>query len=136
MKEAKEQVKDSAKVSEKIANVVSAIAFILGMGVFAYMGVQNWLPFLLLVAGIAILLKLVLKGNHFDTIVTLIVFGGAFITSLLGFFGVVFLPSLFILGAVYFILRQFFSFKSSANDKKAARLRMEEENSVDDKDNM
>jgi len=101
-----------AKGSEKPANVISAIAFILCTGIFAYIGVQSWLPFLILNLGIAVTLRQVILRHHFDTIFCSIVFGGAFITSLLGFFSVVFLPSLCILGAVYYIARQFFAFKT------------------------
>jgi hypothetical protein len=101
-----------AKGSEKPANVISAIAFILCTGIFAYIGVQSWLPFLILNLGIAVTLRQIILRHHFDTIISSIVFGGAFVSSLLGFFSVVFLPSLCILGAIYYIIRQFFSFKT------------------------
>jgi hypothetical protein len=113
--------------SHKLANVISAIVFVLCMGIFAYIGVQNWLPFLILNAGIGITLRQVLVKNHVDTIVCLLIFGAAFITSLLGFFAVVFLPSLFILAGIYFIIRQFVSLQSTKTKTGATTIEVDEE---------
>lgn len=99
--------------SSKPANIAAAIVFILCTGLFSYTGVQNWLPFLVLNLGIAVIVRQMLLRNHVDTIVMLVLFGAAFVSTLLGFFAVVFLPAIFIIAAVYFIVRQFFSFKST-----------------------
>lgn len=107
--------------SDRPYNVAAAIVFVLITAIFAYMGVVSWLPALLLAIGFALTLRQILKGHRLDVIVCAIIFGGAFFSSFLDFFGRIFLPALFVLGGVYFILRQFFSFQSAPKAEVVAQ---------------
>ncbi len=101
--------------SPKICNTVAAIVFIVGIGVLSYMGVYDWMPALALVTGIALLVRQALNMHHLDVIVTVLVFGALFFSSFMQFFARVFFPTFLMIGAVYYILRQFFEFKSKGD---------------------
>lgn len=95
--------------STKIYNVIAAIIFLVGTGSFAYMGVINWLPPLAIIIGLAITVRQLLLGYHLDALVALVLFGSCFFASFLTFFSRVFLPTFLMLGAFYYIARQFIS---------------------------
>ena len=97
--------------SSKLYNVIAATIFLVGIGIFSYMGVINWLPPLCIVVGVSIATRQLLLGLHFDAIVTLVIFGACFFSSFLTLFSRIFLPTFLILGALYFIGRQFFKIR-------------------------
>lgn len=118
--------------SEKPYNVMAGVVFLFGIGSLAYMGIYDWLPALCLVTGTSILLRQFFLGYHIDALVTIIIFGAAFISSFLQLFARIFLPTFLMLGAIYYILRQFISF----HDKlvvKATDVHIEPSEEIDEK---
>jgi predicted membrane protein len=103
--------------SQKPYNIVAAIIFIMGIGSFSYMGTLNWLPPLTIVVGLAIVIRQMLMGYHFDALVAAILFGACFLSSFLMLFARIFLPTFLILGAIYFIIRQFFNVREKLEIK-------------------
>lgn len=97
--------------SVKFYNVISAAIFLVGVGTFSYMGIINWLPPLCIIVGISIAVRQMLLGLHFDALVALVIFGACFFSSFLTLFSRIFLPTFLIIGALYFIGRQFFKVK-------------------------
>jgi hypothetical protein len=95
----------------KFYNVIAALIFLVGVGTFSYMGVINWLPPLCIIVGISLAVRQMLMGLHFDAFVAVIIFGACFFSSFLTLFSRIFLPTFLIIGAVYFIGRQFFRVK-------------------------
>lgn len=102
----------------KTYNVVAAIVFILLLGVFSYMGVFDWLPALIISVGVSICLRQLLQGCHLDVMVILILFGCLFFFSFTQFFARLFLPTFLIIGAFYYLLRQFYDFKKDKSHDK------------------
>ncbi|MDR3623939.1 MAG: hypothetical protein P4L16_02230 [Chlamydiales bacterium] len=96
--------------SEKPYNIIAGLIFLFGVGIFAYMGVYDWLPALCIATGIAVIVRQLALGYHIDVLVALVIFGAAFLSSFLQFFSRVFLPTFLMIGAIYYILRQFISF--------------------------
>jgi hypothetical protein len=88
------------------------------------MGVINWLPPLCIVVGVSIAARQLMLGYHFDALVALIIFGACFFSSFLTLFSRIFLPTFLILGAIYFIARQFFKVKEKII-VKATDIRIE-----------
>ncbi len=65
-----------------------------------------WWPGIMLVVGLPLALRQYLLGRTYDTIVTLLVFVGTFVTVEFDISWKVFLPILFTLGAIYIVLRE------------------------------
>lgn len=96
--------------NNRLYNIVSTIVFIMGCAMFSYMSVTDWLPALMLITGISLALRQILRGQTLDVMMCFVVFGGAFFCSFFDFLARIFLPTFMILGAIYYLLRQFFAF--------------------------
>lgn len=70
--------------------------------------IDMWWPGIMLVIGLPLALRQYLLGRTYDTIVTLLVFVGTFVTVEFDISWRVFLPILFTLGALYILLREAF----------------------------
>lgn len=96
--------------TKRLFNVIAAIVFIMGAAMFSYMNVADWLPALIIIAGVAVIVRQLLQGKTLDVMVCFVIFGGAFFCSFFNFMARIFLPAFLVLGSVYYILRQFFEF--------------------------
>jgi hypothetical protein len=68
---------------------------------------EMWWPGIMLAFGLPLALRQFLLGRFHDTLVTLIVFAGTFISAQFDISWRVFLPILFTLGAIYIIAREY-----------------------------
>lgn len=91
--------------SRKRAKALSSVVLLLGLAVLAFVG---WWPGILLVIGISLALRQYLLGNHYDVVVTLLVFGGSYLTMEASIPWQIFFPTIFILGAIYILVREYF----------------------------
>jgi hypothetical protein len=70
--------------------------------------IDFWWPGIMLAIGLPLALRQYLLGRTYDTIVTLLVFIGTFVTVEFDISWKVFLPIIFSLGAIYILLREAF----------------------------
>lgn len=96
--------------SRKRARAFSAALFLICLAALILMEhwIDLWWPGIMLVIGLPLALRQYLLGRTYDTIVTLLVFVGTFVTVEFDISWKVFLPILFTLGAIYILLREAF----------------------------
>ena len=94
--------------SRKRAKAFSGALFLICLATLIFMEhwVDLWWPGIMLVIGLPLALRQYLLGRTYDTIVTLLVFVGTFVTVEFDISWRVFLPILFTMGALYIILRE------------------------------
>jgi hypothetical protein len=102
-------------MSRKRAQSYSTALFLLGLAVLAY--TEAWWPGLMLVVGLALGLRQFLLGRTHDMIVTLTVFAGTFVTEQFDISWRVFMPVLFILGAIYILTREYLESRAESEDE-------------------
>lgn len=99
------------------AHILAASSFILLLGIFSYWNIFAWFPTVVLSSGISLILGLIVKKYFVDVSVTLILFACLFFFSFTDFFSRIFLPAFLIIGAFYYLLRQFFDFNKPHTEK-------------------
>jgi len=94
--------------SRKRARAFSAALFLICLATLILMEywIDLWWPGIMLVFGLPLALRQYLLGRTYDTLVTLLVFVGTFVTVQFDISWRVFLPVLFTLGAIYILLRE------------------------------
>ena|SRR3990167_2821890 len=93
------------KVSQKRADAISASLFLIGLAI-VFLTNSFW-PGMMLVIGIPLALKQFLLGRVYDSLLSLVVFVGIFCVSGFSIPWDVLLPVIFIVAALYIILREF-----------------------------
>jgi len=123
-----------AKMSRKKAHAISFILFLVGIG--AMILIQDWWPSIALVVGLPIAVRQYLLGRVFDTVVSLFVFIGIFITVQFDIRWQLLLPILFTVGGIYIFFREFFGGTSvtEADDEEDLNHEIEEDQHKKDKD--
>lgn len=117
--------------SRKRAKAFSTALFLICLS--ALIVVEQWMnmwwPGIMLVIGLPLALRQYLMGRTYDTIVTLLVFVGTFVTVEFDISWRVFLPILFTLGALYILLREAFedSMPSEPEQEEDVNHEIEEE---------
>lgn len=91
--------------SRKKAHALSTALFLLGIAALAV--IQVWWPGIMLAVGLPLALRQYLLGRQYDTIVTLTIFVGVFVTVQFDISWQVFLPTLLTLGALYILAKEF-----------------------------
>ena len=96
--------------SRKRARAFSSALFLICLAalIITEQWASYWWPGIMLVIGLPLGLRQYLLGRTYDTIVTLLVFGGTFITVQFDISWKIFLPIIFTLGALYILLREAF----------------------------
>jgi predicted membrane protein len=96
--------------SRKRAKAFSAALFLICLAalILTEQWVSFWWPGIMLVIGLPMALRQYLLGRTYDTIVTLLVFVGTFVTVEFDISWKIFLPIIFTLGALYILLREAF----------------------------
>lgn len=101
--------------SKKKASSLSAALFLIGLASLIF--TDAWWPGIMLIVGVPLALRQFLTGRHYDTMMTLLVFVGTFVTVQFDISWRVFLPVLFTLGALYILFREFFGPDETEEDE-------------------
>lgn len=109
--------------SKKKALSLSTALFLMGLAILIYTDV--WWPGIMLAAGLPLALRQFLLGRTYDTVVTLFVFVGTFISVEYDISWKILLPILFTLGAIYILLREFFGPEGTTEEEKEEDLNHE-----------
>lgn len=107
--------------TQKAFNLVTAIVFIISVAACSYLSISNWASTIYLCSGIAIVVRQLLQAKMVDVLVYSVVFGGSFIFSFMNLLTRVFVPTLLVVGAIYFALRLFFEFGQEKKVKTNAK---------------
>lgn len=91
--------------SRKKALTYASIFFFVGLAILVF--TEIWWPGIMLAVGLPLALRQYLIGKAYDMIVTLLVFVGTFISVEYDISWRVLLPSLFTIGAIYILFREF-----------------------------
>lgn len=94
------------RVSQKRARAIGSSLFLICLAVVAFTG--NWWPGLILAVGIPLAVRQFLLGKVYDMCLSLVLFVGAFIASGYNISWEILLPVIFITGAIYTLIREFF----------------------------
>lgn len=100
--------------SRKRAQAYAAAFFLVGLAILAL--TEAWWPGIMLVVGLPLALRQYLLGRTHDTLVSLLVFVGTFVTVQFDISWRIFLPILFTLGAIYIVAREYL--ESSAESEE------------------
>lgn len=92
--------------SKKRAERLSLAVFLIGLAILAV--ADYWWPGILLIVGLSLGLRQFLQGRRHDTILSVIIFLGAYILETFSIPWSILLPALFLLGAFYLIIKEFF----------------------------
>lgn len=113
--------------SRKKAQALSTALFLVGLATLIF--VDIWWPGIMLIIGLPLALRQYLLGRTYDTMVTLFVFVGTFVSVQFDISWRVFLPILFTLGALYILFREFLGPDETTEEEKEEELNHEiEEN--------
>lgn len=109
--------------SRKKAQTLSTALFLLGLATLIF--TDLWWPAIMLIVGLPLALRQFLVGRTYDTMVTLLVFVGTFVTVQFDISWRIFLPILFTLGALYILFREFFGPDETTEEEKEEELNHE-----------
>ncbi len=109
--------------SKKKAQVISTALFLLGLATLIF--TENWWPGIMLIVGLPLAVRQFLVGRTYDTLVTLLVFVGTFVTVEYDISWKIFLPILFTLGAIYILFREFMGPGEETEEEKEEELNCE-----------
>lgn len=114
--------------SRKKAGALATALFLLCLATLVF--TECWWPGIMLIIGLPLALRQFLLGRTYDTMVTLLVFVGTFITVQFDISWKIFLPILFTLGAIYILFREFMGPDETDEEEKEEMLNheIEEEN--------
>jgi hypothetical protein len=101
--------------SRKRAQAYAGALFLIGLAILAVS--EDWWPGIMLVVGLPLSLRQFLLGRFYDTLTSLLVFVGTFITVQFDISWRVFLPILFTLGAIYILLREYLESSAESEDE-------------------
>lgn len=104
----------SQLTSRKRASAICTALFFIGLAIIFLMG--NWWPGIMLAIGIPLALRQFLLGRFFDMCVSLFIFGGVFVTEQFEIDWKILLPVMFILAAIYILIREFQENKEHPED--------------------
>jgi predicted membrane protein len=89
-------------VSKKKAESLSAGVFLISLAAVAY--TKDWWPGIMAAIGAALVVRQVFLGRIYDAFISLLVFGGIFVTIQ---FDLSWMPVLFIVAGIYVLFRAF-----------------------------
>lgn len=109
--------------SSKRARALSLALFLIGLALLSFVGA--WWPGIVLVIGLPLALKQLLLGRGHDMILSLLVFGGVFITYQYDIDWQMLLPILFLVAAVYVIFREYADRSNPTTEEEEADINIE-----------
>lgn len=92
-------------VSRRKAMIISFSLFLIGLATLTYF--KSWWPGIMLAIGLPLAVRQHLLGRQYDMWVSLFVFIGVFVTVQFDISWEVLLPTLFTLGGIYIVFREF-----------------------------
>jgi predicted membrane protein len=98
----------------KRAKLVSLIVFFLSIVIVAI--TQSWWPGIMLALGLPLAIFQYMEGRKYDTVITLFVFVGAWLTVQFQINWEVLLPVLFSIGGIYLFFREWIENRDANND--------------------
>ncbi|MGD2170051.1 MAG: hypothetical protein PVI40_07420 [Chlamydiota bacterium] len=104
------------KASRRTASVISFALFLIGIGIITY--TEYWWPGIMLVIGLPLAFKQYLTGRKYDMFISLFVFLGVFITVQFNIPWKYLLPTLFTVGGLYILFREFLMTAPSESEKE------------------
>lgn len=117
-------------MSRKRASAISTALFLVSLAIMIFIG--SWWPAIMLAIGVPVALRQFLLGRHFDMCVTLFVFCGVFVTEQFDISWEILLPVLFVIGAIYILMREFQESKEHPEDIEDEDTNLEIEESLED----
>ncbi len=116
------------KLSHRRASSLSLALFLLGLAILSL--TDTWYPGIFIVVGTPLALRQYFRGNIYESILTLTIFGGLFI--LFTFENLpwkILLPILFTLAAINILCREFMSARrhDEAEEEESLNIEIEEE---------
>lgn len=118
------------RTTQRRADAISLGVMLIGFGALTYL--NNWWPGVLIVVGVALLLRQYMRGRYYDMALTTVIFGGSFLTFALNVNLQALMPVLFTLGGIYLIFREYFVTKERVGDEKIVDKRRELEDADED----
>lgn len=114
------------RASQKRAQALSSSLFLIGLAVLSLTG--SWWPAIMLVLGLPLALRQFLLGKTYDMCLSLVIFVGAFIAASFDISWNILLPVLFIMGALYLLIREFAdpTVTDEAEDEESLNKQFEE----------
>jgi predicted membrane protein len=127
-------------LSKRKAHALSFALFLIALAILTW--VKSWWPGIMLAVGLPLALRQYLLGRIYDTVITLFVFFGVFITVQFDIKWDILLPVLFTIGGIYIFFREFIGPKSpkeveideKLNDELEEESEEVEEKSKEDKE--
>ena len=112
-----------AITSERRARALSSALVLFGLAFLTYH--NNWWPLIMLVIGIPLAIRQFLLGRWYDSLLSLLIFGGVYFTSQYRFSWRVVMPVVFGISAIYLIGREFFSSRTKSESDREEDLNHE-----------
>ncbi len=109
--------------SKRKALTLATILFLIGLAILIV--TDAWWPGIMLAVGLPLSLRQYLLGRSYDTMVSLFVFVGTYISVDYDISWRVLLPVLFTLGAIYILCREFFGPEEMTEEEKEEELNHE-----------
>ncbi|PIS01772.1 MAG: hypothetical protein COT84_00665 [Chlamydiae bacterium CG10_big_fil_rev_8_21_14_0_10_35_9] len=104
------------KASRRTASVISFALFLIGIGIITY--TEYWWPGIMLVIGLPLAFKQYLTGRKYDMFISLFIFLGVFITVQFNIPWKYLLPTLFTVGGLYILFREFLMTAPTESEKE------------------
>lgn len=111
------------KTSYKRAKAISGSLFLVGLAILSFNNL--WWPGILLVIGLPMALRQFLLGRVYDMSLSLVIFVGAFVASGYHISWDILLTVLFVLGAIYILVREFTNPSASTEPEEEEALNIE-----------
>lgn len=118
--------------SAKRARGFSISIFLIGLGIISITG-ELW-PGIMLVIGAALVTRQLLLRKYYETLISIVVFGGVFITEQFALNWKAIWPVLFFTSALFVLMREYVDSKVASEDQKEEDLNHElEEDTAEEK---
>lgn len=119
--------------SQKRVKAISLALFLIGLAILSFL--DAWWPGIMLVVGIPLALRQFLLGRHYDAAVSILVFGGVFITVQFDISWQILIPVFFTVGGIYVLFREYLESKNAPEEEKEQDINEEIEEEQEDKHN-
>lgn len=111
------------KSSQRRAQSVSTALFLLGLAIVSF--TKSWWPNAILVIGIPIAVRQYLLGRFHDMMISVLVFGGVYVTLNYEISWNILLPVIFLTASIYVLFREFLETRSDTEVEKEEELNLE-----------
>jgi len=118
------------KASQKRARAISSSFFLIGLAILSILG--QWWPGILLVIGIPLAFRQFLLGKIYDAFLSLVIFVGAFVATRYEISWEILMPVLFVIAALYILIREFCSPRETPEPEIEESLNKEIEEDLED----